>query len=59
VILFEAFKREQVGGEIVLSATMTGMPRTTRRRATAELVKLKLIEIKQCGNGAVRVISLL
>jgi hypothetical protein len=58
-ILFEAFKREQVGGEIVLSAAMTGMPRNTRKRAIRELIKLKLIKVEQNGNGAFRIISLL
>ena len=61
-ILFEAFKREQSGfggGEIVLSATMTGMPRSTRKRAIRELIELKLIKVKQNGNGAFRVSSLL
>jgi hypothetical protein len=38
-ILFEAFKREHVGGEIVLSSTVTGMPGETRRRAAHELKK--------------------
>jgi hypothetical protein len=54
-ILFEAFKREHVGGEIVLSSTVTGMPRETRRRAANELVKLGLIEIKQNGREALRI----
>jgi hypothetical protein len=58
-ILFEAFKREQVGGEIVLSSAMTGMSRSTKRRAAKELVKLRLIEIEQYGNGAIRVTNIL
>ena len=56
-ILFEAFKREQVGGEIVLSAEVTGMPGTTRMRATRELVRLGLIEVSRHGRQAVRVIE--
>ena len=59
-ILVEAFKREQDGGsEIVLSAKMTGMPKTSRRRATNELVKLKLIKVRQTGSQAVRVVGIL
>jgi hypothetical protein len=50
-ILFEAFKREHVGDEIVLSAKLTGMPRDTRRRAARELVKLGLIKLRQTGDG--------
>lgn len=59
VILFEAFKRDQIGGEIVLSGSMTGMHRNSRRRATEELVRLKLIEIEQYGNGAIRVSNII
>ena len=57
-ILVEAFKREQIGGEVVLSMEVTGMPRNTRARAVAELVKLGLIKIKRNGRQAVRVINL-
>lgn len=52
-ILFEAFKRN--GGEIILSSTVTRMPRSTKMRAVRELVDLGLIDIKQSGNQAVRV----
>lgn len=56
VILFEAFKRERIDGEIVLSADLTRMSRFTRRRATKELVELGLIKIRrQSGNQAYRV----
>ena len=55
VILFEAFKCEQVGGEIVLSATTTKMPGSTRRRAARGLVRLGLITTEQNGKGALRV----
>ena len=56
VILLEAFKREHTGGEIVLSADLTGMPRSTRRRAMRELVKLGLIKAhRQSGKQAYRV----
>jgi hypothetical protein len=55
-ILFEAFKRECVDGEIVLSAELTRMPRSTRRKAARELVKLGLIKLRLTGgNQAYRV----
>lgn len=52
-IQFEVFKRH--GGEIILSSTVTRMPRSTKMRAVRELVELGLIKIKQRGNQAVRV----
>jgi hypothetical protein len=55
VILLEAFKHEHCGGEIVLSTTATGMPRTTRRKAAKELVEFGLIKTQQKGNQATRV----
>jgi hypothetical protein len=58
-ILREAFKRKYVGGEIVLSRKVTGLPGTTIGRAARELVKLGLIEIEQSGNKAIRVVNLL
>jgi hypothetical protein len=58
-ILVEAFRREQDGGEIVLSAKVTGMPRNSRRRAIKELVKLRLIKIRQTGHKASRVVSII
>jgi hypothetical protein len=54
-ILFEAFKREQIGGEIVLSMEVTGMPGSTRKRAIAELVNLRLIKVRKHGKHAIRV----
>jgi hypothetical protein len=54
-ILFEAFKREHVGGEIVVSSTMTGMPGESRRRSARELVELGLVETEQNGREALRV----
>jgi hypothetical protein len=57
LILWEAFKREHVGGEIVLSAQVTrGMPRSTRIRAAEELVELGLIQVERDGYRALRVI---
>jgi hypothetical protein len=58
-ILREAFKREQVGGQIVLSRKMTGSPSTTTVRAARELVKLGLIQIQRSGNKAIRVMNLI
>jgi hypothetical protein len=46
VILAEAFKRKQVGGEIVLSSQVTQMPDTTRLRAARELASLGLIQLE-------------
>jgi len=59
IILFEAFKREHLGGEIILSAEVTGMPSATRVRATKELIKLELIRVRRNGRQAVRVIEIL
>ena len=59
VILREAFKRQIVGGEIVLSTKATGLSRQVRARAVNELRELGLIETEQNGNQAVRVTLLL
>jgi hypothetical protein len=58
-ILREAFKREHVGGQIVLSRKVTGLPCSTTVRAARELHKLGLIQIQQSGNKAIRVMKLL
>ena len=58
IILIEAFRREQVGGEIVLSTAITAMPLSTKARAVDELVKLGLIKVRRNGRQAVRVISI-
>ena len=50
-ILFEAFRREHIGDEIVLSARLTGMSKNTRIRAAKALADLGLIELCQTGNG--------
>jgi hypothetical protein len=57
-ILFEAFKREQVGGEVVLSMEVTKLPASTRKRAIEELVKLGLIRVRRNGSQAVRVVHI-
>ena len=48
-ILFEAFKRKHVGGDVMLSSVVTGMPRNTKMRAARKLVELGLIRIEQKG----------
>ena len=58
-ILKDAFKRQYVGGEMVLSTEATGLSRKVRFKAVKELVGLGLIQIKQTGNQAVRVTNLL
>jgi hypothetical protein len=58
-ILREAFKQQHIGGEIILSAAVTGLPGTTRRAAIRELIALKLVEIQQDGHQAPKVIKLL
>jgi hypothetical protein len=55
VILFETFKRKHVGGDVVLSWAVTGMPHSTRARAANELVELGLIKIIRNGKHALRV----
>jgi hypothetical protein len=58
-ILKEAFKRQYLGEEIVLSTEITRLSRKVRCRAVKELVQLGLIEIEQRGNRATRVISII
>src|SRR5262249_3252233 len=58
-ILREEFKRQHVGGEIVLSTEATGLSRKVRSKAVKELVGLGLIKIDQRGNQAVRVTDIL
>ena len=57
-IQLEAFQRDRMGGEIVLSAEMTGMSHTNRHRAAKELEQLGLIKLSREGNLALRVIIL-
>jgi hypothetical protein len=58
-ILKEKFKRDYMGGEIVLSSEATGLSRKIRSKAVKELVRLGLIEIEQNGNQAVRVTDII
>jgi hypothetical protein len=56
LILWEAFKRSYIGGEIILSERVTrGMHRCSKIRAAEELVELGLIQIKRDGRKALRV----
>jgi hypothetical protein len=55
LILFEAFKCERIGGEIVLSAEITKMNPSTRFRAAKELVELGLIEVERKGKQTLKV----
>lgn len=57
-ILFAEFRRKHIGGEIVLSAAMTGMHHTTRNRAARELALLGLIELEGEGRQAIRVVRI-
>jgi hypothetical protein len=57
-ILREAYKQHYIGGEVVLSAAVTGLPGTTRRSAAKELVTLNLIQIQREGTRATRVTKL-
>ena len=56
-VLAEDYKRQHVGGDVVLSAAVTKMPHTTRTRATRELVGLGLIQIQASGKRAAVVSS--
>jgi hypothetical protein len=59
-ILFETTTLElegKRGVRITLSSGMTGMPRSSRKRAVRELVKLDLIDVEQRGREAPRVLA--
>ena len=51
VVLDEKHKRDYVGGDIVLSAEVTGMNKATRHRATRDMVQRGLFEVDQVGRG--------
>jgi hypothetical protein len=46
-LLAEAFKCSQVGGDVVLSSQVTGMPRSSKSRAARELQRLGLIRTER------------
>lgn len=52
IVLAEAFKRQYIRGEVVLSSEVTKMPHSTRRRAAKELVRLGLIGVEWNGKRA-------
>ena len=57
-VLDEKHKRDQLGGEIVLSAEMTGMIKDSRQRATHDLVARRVIGVEvSSGKSAPRVTS--
>jgi hypothetical protein len=58
IVLFEAFRQEQIGGEIVLSKEITGISGSARARAVDELVRLELIKVRRNGRQAIRVINI-
>ncbi len=58
-IIVEAFKREHVGGEIVLASTVTGMPKNTRIRAAKEMVELGMIKLYRQKDGQAHRVSIL
>ena len=53
IVLAENYRREQIGGDIVLSSAITKMSRPTKMRAVRELVELGLITIARNGKQAV------
>jgi hypothetical protein len=59
IILWEAFRRKHIGGEIVLSNEVVhGMPRRVKIKAAEELERLRLINLIRQGNKALRVIPI-
>jgi hypothetical protein len=57
-ILHEAFKRQYVRGPVVLSAAVTGLPRSSRPRAIRDMLRLQLIKVKWEGRRAAVVTEL-
>ena len=58
-VLHEAFKRQIIGGSVILSAEVTGLRHTSRRRAIEDMLRLRLFNIAQKGNQAAVVTELL
>ena len=50
-MLDEKHKRDHLGGDIVLSAEMTGLKKDARRDATKDMVRRNLMEVDQFGRG--------
>ena len=58
-VLHEVFKRQVVGGSVILSAEVTGLQHTSRRRAIEDMLRLQLFSIAQQGKRAAVVTELL
>jgi len=58
-VLHEVFKRQVIGGSVILSAEVTGLQHTSRRRAIEDMLRLRLFNIAQKGNQAAVVTELL
>ena len=58
-VLREVFKRQVVGGSVILSAEVTGLQHTSRRRAIEDMLRLHLFDIAQKGKRAAVVTELL
>ena len=58
-VLHEVFKRQVVGGSVILSAEVTGLGHTSRRRAIEDMLRLQLFNITQQGKRAAVVTELL
>jgi len=56
-VLDEKYRRDHIGGEVVLSAEVTGLKKDARRDATKDLIGRSLIEVDQSGRAAPRVVS--
>jgi hypothetical protein len=54
-IRVEGFKRQNIGGEIVVSSSTSALPRASRCRAVRELERRGLIRTEQAGQQAFRV----
>ncbi|MFY9839339.1 MAG: hypothetical protein WAK55_23260 [Xanthobacteraceae bacterium] len=58
-VLHETFRRQVIGGSVILSGEVTGLPHTSRRRATKDMLRLGLFSIVQEGKRAAVVTELL
>ena len=58
-VLHEVFKRQVIGGSVILSAEVTGLQHTSRRRAIEDMLRLQLFSIAQQGKRAAVVTELL
>jgi hypothetical protein len=58
-VLHETFRRQVIGGSVILSAEVTGLSHTSRRRAIDDMLRLQLFSIAQQGKRAAVVTELL